>query len=134
MYYPIDDIDGLSERLCVALERAGVRTTRDLLERCARASDRQALARVIGADPAEIERAVELADLLRVKGVARRYAALLHAAGVRSVPTLRGQSPEALHAAVREAKAGMKTPYRMPTLDNIRNWIADAGDLQIVVK
>jgi predicted flap endonuclease-1-like 5' DNA nuclease len=133
MSYPIEEIAGLSERLAAGLERAGVRTTRDLLDRARHAEGRQTLARTIGASLAELERAVQLSDLLRIKGVARQYAALLHAAGVRSAPDLRRHAPEQLHAALSETKAQARLRCRLPTVDNVRNWIADAGELQDIV-
>lgn len=133
MYYPIDEIDGLSERLGAGLARAGIRTTRDLLSRAAQAQDRDTLARAIGVGPAELQRAVEIADLLRVKGVARRYAALLHAAEVCIVHALRNQHPDALFEAVAAAKARVRSAYRLPTPGNVRAWIEDAAELQPIV-
>jgi nucleotidyltransferase/DNA polymerase involved in DNA repair len=130
MYYPIEDIDGLGDRLSSGLERAGVKTTRDLLERVAHADDRDRLARALGVEISELTRAVEIADLLRVRGVAKRFAALLHAAGVRSVRALRAQDATALFEAIREAKTRVKLAYRLPTLDNVTGWIEDAALLQ----
>lgn len=134
MSYPIEHIEGLSDRLTVGLERAGIFTTRHLLERAARASERASLARTVGAPAEEIERAVQIADLLRTKGVAKRYASLLHIAGVRSVQELRRRDPEQLYTHLRDTKASRNLNHRLPTPENVRDWVSDARQLQDAVK
>ncbi|MDX2235792.1 MAG: DUF4332 domain-containing protein [Hyphomonadaceae bacterium] len=133
MTYPIDEIDGLSERLSASLHRAGVKTTRDLLDRGAKAESRPALARILGVAEAELERAVQMADLLRIKGVARRFAPLVHAAGARSVSAVAAQQAGRLYTAIVAAKSRVAGASRLPTQEDVARWIEDAAILQPIV-
>jgi hypothetical protein len=133
MYYPLDQIDALGERLRARLARAGVRTTRHLLERGANAAGRAALASATGASEVEILVAVQIGDLMRVKGAAGNYAALMVAAGAVSVTVLARADPAALAVSLREANGTRKLVRRMPTSPQINGWIEDAATLQPIV-
>lgn len=133
MHYPIDDLEGLSHAFRVRLARAGVLTTRHLLERGADADGRAQLGRVLGVSVEEVARAVEIADLMRVKGVGHGYALLLQAAGVTSVAALRAADPGALHTRCRTAKHNGAV-RRLPTAGAVAGWVADAATLEIVVR
>lgn len=128
MYYPIDEIDGLSDRLSAALSSAQIKTTRDLLERAGADAHRPALVRSLSVSQAELERAVQIADLLRVRDVAGKYAARLHDVGITSVAALAKCDAEELLARLAAAKKAART--RSPNLDQVQGWIADARTLK----
>lgn len=133
MYYPLDQIDALEEKLRARLVRAGVRTTRHLLERGADAAGRAALAAATGVSEQAVLTAVQIGDLMRVKGAAGNYAALMVAAGAVSVSVLARADAAALHAALREANGARKLVRRLPTSPQIAGWIEDAATLQPIV-
>jgi len=133
MFYPIGDVEGFSERLRARLIKVGVKTTRHLLDRGAQAAGRRTLAAATGESEAEIDRAVEIADLMRVNGCGAGYATLLHAAGVTSVTALAGADADALHAALTAAKPMARHVRRLPTLAQVRACIADARAVQPIV-
>lgn len=133
MYYPIEDIDGFSERLRTLLIRSGVRTTRHLLERGATSTGRATLAAATGATEAEVLAAVQIADLMRVKGCGAGYAVLLQAAGVTSVAVLARRDARTLHARLVAARPLAPRVRRSPTLAQVAACIEDAGALQPIV-
>jgi len=72
---------------------------------------------------------VNLADLFRIKGIGEEYSDLLEEAGVDSVVELAKRDPENLHAKMAEVNAKEKLVRRLPTLNEIKDWIEQAKKL-----
>ena len=79
---PLTKLESLSEAEAAALEAAGLKSTKDLYERCAVRSDRAAVASEAGIALERLERALGLANLIRVNGVGPAFAEFLLDAGV----------------------------------------------------
>ena len=83
--YSIMEIEGIGPSFKKKLQKVGIRTTGKLLERAANPKGRRNLAEESGIDESRILKWANMADLMRVKGVAEEYSDLLEAAGVDTV-------------------------------------------------
>ncbi len=102
MGYGIDEIEGIGASCAAKLKEAGIGTTEDLLERCASKKGRVACAEATGISEKLILRWVNMADLMRIRGVGEQFAELLERAGVDSVKELRRRNAENLTAKLNE--------------------------------
>ena len=82
MAYKIDQIEGIGEVYAEKLIAAGIATTDDLLEKCAAAKGRIAIAEETGISRKLILKWTNHADLMRINGIAGQFSELLEAAGV----------------------------------------------------
>ena len=82
MGYKIEQIEGIGAVYAEKLQAAGVKTTEDLLEKCAAKKGRIALAEETGISEKLILKWTNHADLFRINGIAGQFAELLEAAGV----------------------------------------------------
>ncbi|MCG3142649.1 MAG: hypothetical protein HDKAJFGB_04177 [Anaerolineae bacterium] len=108
------------------LTAAGVTSVEDLLAKGAKPKGRAALAQATGISGARILSWVNMADLVRVKGVGEEYSELLHAAGVDTVVELSKRVPSKLHAKIVETAAQKKLVRAVPTLAQVEKWVAAA--------
>jgi predicted flap endonuclease-1-like 5' DNA nuclease len=76
---------------------------------------------------------VNLADLMRIKGVGEEYSDLLEEAGVDSVKELRNRRADNLTKAMQEVNAKKKLVRRPPSEKEVTDWIAQAKKLPPVV-
>ncbi len=130
MAYRLIDIMGIGEVYAQTLEqKAGLKTTEDLLEAGATPKGRKELAEKTGIDPARILRWVNMADLFRIKGVSEKYSNLLEYAGVDTVKELRHRNPKNLHEKMREVNATRKVVDRLPSLSEVEKWVEQAKQL-----
>ncbi len=132
MTYRIEDLESLGEALRACLEAAGVKNTRYILEKCATAKGRAEFAKENRISEAHVLQCMQLADLLRVKGVGDGYAGLLVAAGVTSVAMLKTADAQALAPRLAAAKAKVKHVERLPNVAQVARWIEDAASLRII--
>lgn len=76
---------------------------------------------------------VNLADLMRIKGVGEEYSDLLEEAGVDSVKELRNRRPDHLFEKMAEVNAKNRLVRRDPSLLEVKRWVAQAKKLKPVV-
>jgi predicted flap endonuclease-1-like 5' DNA nuclease len=129
----IIDIEGIGPVYKQKLKEVGVTSTEDLLWMGASPRGREELAEGTGISEKLILEWVNLADLIRLKGVGEEYSDLLEEAGVDTVKELRNRVPENLHKAIvatNEAKALVR---RVPSLKQVKKWVAEAKTLPPVV-
>ncbi|MGD8554751.1 MAG: DUF4332 domain-containing protein [Anaerolineales bacterium] len=129
----IIDIEGIGPVYKQKLKEVGVKTTEDLLWMGASPRGREEMARDTGISEKLILEWVNLADLIRIKGVGEEYSDLLEEAGVDTVKELRNRVPENLHKAIiatNEAKALVR---RVPSLKQVKKWVAEAKTLPPMV-
>jgi predicted flap endonuclease-1-like 5' DNA nuclease len=72
---------------------------------------------------------VNHADLTRIVGVAEQYAELLEAAGVDSVPELATRVAANLHAKMAEVNEAKRLVRRLPSVDQVSQWIEQCKSL-----
>jgi predicted flap endonuclease-1-like 5' DNA nuclease len=98
----IEEIEGIGPVYAKKLIEAGIKTTDDLLEACATPKGREDLAAKTGISSKLILEWVNLADLMRIKGIGEEYSDLLEEAGVDTVAELARRDPDNLHAKLLE--------------------------------
>lgn len=126
-------IEGVGPAYAAKLEEIGISTTDQLLQRGATPQGRKEIAEQTGISPTLILRWVNQADLFRIKGVGEEYADLLEAAGVDTVPELAQRNPANLYQKLVEVNQEKKLVRRLPTEDQVRDWVAQAAQLPRVV-
>ena len=125
----IDQVAGIAQRDATKLRKAGVRTSKGLIEIAADRKGRADLAAATGIDQRHLQLWVNHADLLRVKGVGAEYAELLTAAGVDTLRDLRRRNPTALLAKIIGLNGSNRVVQRLPTESMVEVWIEAAKDL-----
>ena len=133
MSYKIDKIEGIGPAMRQKLSAAGITSTSHLLAQCASAKGRKETAAKTGLKEEQLLKWVNMADLMRVKGVGEEYSELLEAAGVDTVKELRTRKPDNLHAKMGEVNAAKKMVRRPPTLAEVEKWVAHAKTLDPMI-
>jgi len=126
-------IEGIGEVYEGKLREAGIRSTGDLLKKGATPEGRKALAAKSGIKPELILKWVNHADLYRIKGIGAEYGDLLEAAGVDTVPELAQRKPQNLYKKMIEVNNEKKLVRRLPTEQQVADWIAMAKTLERIV-
>jgi predicted flap endonuclease-1-like 5' DNA nuclease len=125
----LTEIEGIGDVYSAKLKAAGVDTVEELLETGATPRGRQGLEEKTGIGHKLILEWVNLADLMRIKGVGEEYADLLEEAGVDTVKELRNRNPDNLHAALVEINQQKKLVRQVPGRDQVAAWIEQAKAL-----
>lgn len=123
---PVTDIVGVDARSAAKLRRVGVTSVSDMWSRGGDRTGRTELSGTTGIDGDRLADWAKKADLMRVKSIGPRYAALLDAAGVTSLKQLRRRSAESLHDSLVEANRASKVVDTVPGVDEIAQWIEKA--------
>ncbi|MGA7271033.1 MAG: DUF4332 domain-containing protein, partial [Acidimicrobiia bacterium] len=105
---------------------AGVNTVQDMWAQAGDRTGRSDLSGITGIGADQLSDWARKADLMRVKAIGPRYAALLEAAGVSSLKQLRRRSAESLHESLIEANRTAKVVENIPGLSEIEDWITKA--------
>jgi small subunit ribosomal protein S2 len=129
----IEDIEGIGPAFAEKLRGAEVSSVDALLEQGATSEGRAALVEQTGIDSGRVLRWVNHADLMRVATVGPQFAELLEAAGVDSVPELAQRNVENLVTALTETNAARNLVRRVPSADEVSEWIEQAKALPRVV-
>jgi predicted flap endonuclease-1-like 5' DNA nuclease len=125
----LEIIEGIGPVYAEKLREKGIRTIEALLEAGATPSGRQQLEEKTGIYHALILEWVNLADLMRIKGVGEEYSDLLEEAGVDTVKELRHRVPQHLYQAIVEVNEAKRLVRRLPTLKMVANWVEQAKTL-----
>jgi predicted flap endonuclease-1-like 5' DNA nuclease len=128
------DIEGVGDVYAQKLKGAGVGSTEALLKKGATPKGRQEVAEKTGISPSLILEWVNHVDLFRIKGVGEEYADLLEEAGVDTVPELAQRNPENLLEKMAAVNAKKKLVRRLPVLNQVSDWVAQAKSLPRVIQ
>ena len=134
MKYSIKDIEGIGDAYKKKLNAVGIFTTQNLLEQGKTPKGRDELEKKAGIGHKLILEWVNLADLMRIKGIGEEYSDLLEEAGVDTVKELKNRKPENLYEAVKEINDKKKLVRRVPSLNNIKEWVRQAKELPAMVQ
>lgn len=129
MAYNIEQIEGIGLAYAEKLNAAGIKTTDNLLDSCARPAGRAKIAEETGISPKLILKWTNHADLMRINGIAGQFAELLEAAGVDTVKELRHRVPANLHAKLVETNDAKNLCNRVPAVTEVERMIAQAKEL-----
>lgn len=130
----IIDVEGIGPKYAGKLEKAGVRTTEGLLKVGATPKARKDLATNSGISEELILEWVNRVDLYRIKGVGSEYSDLLENSGVDTVVELAQRKGANLFTKMEEVNKAKKLVRKLPTKDQVEDWIAQAKKLPRVVK
>ncbi len=133
MSYSVITIEGVGEVYAEKLNAAGIKTTDDILEKCAAPKGRKELAEATGISPKLILKWTNHSDLMRIKGIAGQFAELLEAAGVDTVKELRHRVPANLKAKLDECNEAKNLVNRVPNLPEIEAMVAQAKELEPLI-
>jgi predicted flap endonuclease-1-like 5' DNA nuclease len=131
--YSITEIEGIGPSFKKKLQKIGVRTTGKLLERAANPKGRRQLAEESGIDEGRILKWANMADLMRIRGVAEEYSELLEAAGVDTVKELKRRNAANLAEKMAEVNAKKKLVRLLPSEKRVDSWVAHAKTLDAVM-
>ena len=131
--YSITEIEGIGPSFKKKLQKVGVRTTGKLLERAANPKGRRQLADESGIDESRILKWANMADLMRIRGVAEEYSELLEAAGVDTVKELKRRNAANLAEKMAEVNAKKKLVRLLPSEKRVDSWVAHAKTLDAVM-
>jgi len=128
------DVEGIGPKYAGKLEKAGVTSSEDFLNKGATPAGRKELASKSGIADSLILEWVNLVDLFRIKGVGSEYSDLLEEAGVDTVVELAQRKGANLFAKMDEVNKSKKLVRKMPSQDQVEDWIAQAKKLPRIVK
>jgi len=128
------DIEGIGPKFANKLHEVGVRSTTRLLRIGATKHGREDLAEHTGISEKLILEWVNLADLMRVKGIAEEYSDLLEEAGVDTIKELRNRIPDNLYAALVKVNQEKALVRRLPTRGQVRAWVEHAKKLPPMIR
>jgi predicted flap endonuclease-1-like 5' DNA nuclease len=131
--YPLTDIEGIDEAIAARLKQEGIRSSDSLLEVARTSRGRKALAQSTGIDEKQLLCWANIADCMRIRGVSREYADLLHAAGVYTVKEIKYRNPRNLAAAMAEANRRRKLVKVLPSEKVVVRWIDHARKLPVKI-
>ena len=123
------DIEGIGKKYAKKLHDLGVRSTSRLLEIGCTKQGREDLAEHTGISEKLILEWVNLADLMRIKGIAEEYSDLLEEAGVDTIKELGKRVPKNLYKVIIETNNEQKLVRRLPSSDQVESWIEQAKKL-----
>lgn len=125
----LEQVEGIGTKYAGQLRKAGVRSTKSLLEKGATLRGRDEIARAAGISGKLILEWVNHVDLFRIKGVGEEYSDLLEEAGVDTVVELAQRNVVNLHEAIMETNARKKLVRRPPSKKMVNDWVDNAKKL-----
>lgn len=133
MAYKIIEVEGIGEVYAAKLAEVGIKTTEDLLEKCASAKGRKAVEEATGISHKLVLKWTNHADLFRIKGIASQFAELLEAAGVDTVKEFRHRVPANLQPKLVAVNEEKNLCNRVPSLAELEKMIAQAKELEPLI-
>lgn len=130
----LNKIEGIGEKYATKLKMIGISTIETLLERGRTPNGRKVVAEKSGISKTLILEWVNLADLFRIKGVGEEYSDLLEEAGVDTVVELAQRNPSNLYVSVVDMNKKKKLVRKLPTEDQIKDWVKQAKKLPRIVE
>ena len=127
------DVEGIGPAYAEKLEAAGIKSTDALLQAGASPKGRADLEAQTGISHALILKWVNRVDLYRIKGIGSEYSDLLEIAGVDTVPELAQRNAANLCATLGEANAARNLVRKLPTEEQVADWVTQAKALPRVV-
>jgi len=127
-------IEGIGEKYATKLKMIGISTTATLLGRGRTPRGRKEISEKSKISKSLILEWVNLADLFRIKGVGEEYSDLLEEAGVDTVVELAQRNPANLYGSVVEVNKKKKLVRKLPTEDQIKDWVKQAKKLPRIVE
>ena len=122
-------VTGMSVEEATAMYNVGIEKASDLMEMVMLPDGRAAIAEASGLDSDVVLYYAKELDLMRVKGVGVKYATLLLASGVDTVPELATRNSVNLAKKLAEVNATEAIVVDLPSQDMTAGWVAEAKEL-----
>jgi len=129
----IEIIDGIGPICGWSLRNLGIETVSDLLRVGATVRGRHRIANDVGVSYSTVLRWVYRGDLLRVKGIGKKYSALLESAGVNTVVDLSRKNPQHLFQTLKAVNRVRNLVGRSPPSKTIEVWVHNAKNLEPIL-
>jgi len=133
MSYPIEEIQGIGPAYGKQLSAAGIVTTQDLLELCATPAGRDKIGEACGLSTDQLLSFANMADLMRVSGVGKQFAELLHAAGIDTVKELAARNPDNVAEKLAAVNADKNLAKAVPSAGQLQEWISAAASMDAIL-
>lgn len=128
MSYKIEEIEGIGPKYAEALKKIGIIKTDELLK--IKQKDVVDIAKKIDVPKKNLDKWIEIADLMRVKGVGEEYSEALNRIGIDSVKEFRHRNPANTLTKLEELDKEFPDILRkLPNVDMISEWISEAKKL-----
>lgn len=131
--YAIADMRAVGAFYTAKLKAVGIRSTAKLLEQARTAKGRKRLAEISGIPESYILNWTNMADLMRVRGIAEDYSKLLGAAGVDTVKELKRRNAANLVARMAAINERKKLVLLLPSEKRVAGWIEEAKTLDPMI-
>lgn len=132
--YALDEIpQSIPAAEAQKLKGQGIGTTFQLLEKAGDPKARKELAKAAKIAEKTLESWVEMADVMRVKGVGPDVTRLLAACGVHTVAQLKTQDATKLNDEIMKVNSRSHLSENPPSVEHLQAWIAQAQTLPIVL-
>ncbi|MCJ7715368.1 MAG: DUF4332 domain-containing protein [Anaerolineales bacterium] len=119
----LEMVEGIGKKYAGQLRKAGVRSTKSLLEKGATPKGRDQITKAAGIGGKLILEWVNHVDLFRIKGVGEEYSDLLEEAGVDTVVELAQRNAANLYEAIQQTNAKKKLVRRPPSKKMVNDWV-----------
>jgi PAS domain S-box-containing protein len=130
---PVEKIEGIGPVYAQKLLVVGIKTTEDLLEQGKSRKGREDLVEKTGISATLVLKWVNMADLMRIRGVGEEYSELLEKAGVDTVKELRNRNPKNLLEAIVRANEAHKLVRKLPNLAEVESWVKEAKEAEPIM-
>lgn len=124
---------GVDDDEAAKLSDAGLTKPSALLEMGSTAEGRKNIADETGIAEETILLGVKKMDLMRIDGVGKVYAELLHASGVETVPDLARRNSTNLTVKMTEVNEKEEIAEALPSDEEVAGWVKEAKDLPRVI-
>jgi hypothetical protein len=131
--YSIAEMRAIGPFYAGKLKSVSIRSSAKLLERARTPKGRKQLAEQSGIPQEHILKWANLADLMRVPGIAADYAELLSVAGVDTVKELKRRSPGNLAARLKDTNEKKRLVELLPSEKRLARWIEQAKLLEPMI-
>jgi len=125
----IRNIFVISDQVAASLYAIGITDSQELLVRGAERQGRQEIAQLIEYPEEQIHQWVKMADLLRINGIASRYAQLLQESGIQTASELCYKNPVHLAAKLSKVNEAIQLLGQAPGANVVDKWISQAQEL-----
>lgn len=129
----IEKIEGIGPVYARKLLEVGIESTSDLLEQGKSRKGREELVEKTGISSLLILKWVNMADLMRIKGIGEEYSELLERAGVDTVKELRNRNPQNLLESMTKENETHQLVRRLPNLEDVESWVKEAQESEPVM-
>lgn len=131
--YKVEKIEGVGPKYAAMLAKAGIKNTKQLLDRAATRKGRKEVSQATGVDEALVLKWANMCDLMRIKGVGEEFSELLEVAGVDTVKELAKRRADNLRQAMVDANGKRKLVRQLPSLGQLESWVKQAKELPPVM-